>query len=277
MADEQATQAAPSRPAAAVPASRRRRRRAPSGRGGSARARASSSRPRGGHAPRAAPAGRPARARRGMFGVSGSGDTSGFGGLRLPGYVAGPGRAPVRRLVRRVRRRAARRAATSAACPRERDPADHRRPRRDHLLRAPRAHRSSCAARCATTRRCASSCAARCPAWTTARTSPQRLHVGLPPDVDDLPAPDPAGGRASTSTTRTCPAWSRSTRPPTGTSGRPGTCSASIFDGHPALTRILMPDDWDGHPQRKDYPLGGIPVEYKGAEIPPPDQRRAYS
>ncbi|GLY41111.1 NADH-quinone oxidoreductase subunit C [Amycolatopsis sp. NBRC 101858] len=50
-----------------------------------------------------------------------------------------------------------------------------------------------------------------------------------------------------------------------------------VYDGHPALTRILMPDDWDGHPQRKDYPLGGIPVEYKGAEIPPPDQRRSYS
>lgn len=49
-----------------------------------------------------------------------------------------------------------------------------------------------------------------------------------------------------------------------------------VFDGHPALTRILMPDDWDGHPQRKDYPLGGVPVEYKGAEIPPPDTRRAY-
>jgi NADH-quinone oxidoreductase subunit C len=50
-----------------------------------------------------------------------------------------------------------------------------------------------------------------------------------------------------------------------------------VFDGHPALTRILMPDDWDGHPQRKDYPLGGVPVEYKGAQIPPPDERRAYA
>jgi NADH-quinone oxidoreductase subunit C len=49
-----------------------------------------------------------------------------------------------------------------------------------------------------------------------------------------------------------------------------------IFDGHPSLTRIEMPDDWHGHPQRKDYPLGGIPVEYKGAQIPPPDERRAY-
>ncbi|HVB45948.1 MAG TPA: NADH-quinone oxidoreductase subunit C [Streptosporangiaceae bacterium] len=50
-----------------------------------------------------------------------------------------------------------------------------------------------------------------------------------------------------------------------------------VFDGHPALTRIEMPDDWKGHPQRKDYPLGGIPVEYRGATVPPPDERRSYA
>jgi NADH-quinone oxidoreductase subunit C len=50
-----------------------------------------------------------------------------------------------------------------------------------------------------------------------------------------------------------------------------------VFTGRSSLTRILMPDDWPGHPQRKDYPLGGIPVEYKGAQIPPPDERRAYN
>lgn len=36
-----------------------------------------------------------------------------------------------------------------------------------------------------------------------------------------------------------------------------------IFTGHPGLERILMPDDWDGHPHRKDYPLGGVDVAYK--------------
>lgn len=49
-----------------------------------------------------------------------------------------------------------------------------------------------------------------------------------------------------------------------------------VFDGHPNLTRSAMPDDWVGHPQRKDYPLGGIPVEYKGATTPPADTRRSY-
>ena len=50
-----------------------------------------------------------------------------------------------------------------------------------------------------------------------------------------------------------------------------------IFDGHRSLTRIAMPDDWQGHPQRKDYPLGGVPLEYKGTRIAPPDRRRSYT
>lgn len=45
------------------------------------------------------------------------------------------------------------------------------------------------------------------------------------------------------------------------------------FDGHPDPRRILLPEDWEGHPHRKDYDLGGVKTQYKGAYIPPISER----
>jgi NADH-quinone oxidoreductase subunit C len=46
-----------------------------------------------------------------------------------------------------------------------------------------------------------------------------------------------------------------------------------VFDGHPDLTRILLPDDWQGYPLRKDESLGGVPTWFHGATMPPVDER----
>jgi len=46
-----------------------------------------------------------------------------------------------------------------------------------------------------------------------------------------------------------------------------------VFEGHPDLTRILLPDDWEGHPLRKTEELGGVDTRFKGAFVPPVDRR----
>jgi NADH-quinone oxidoreductase subunit C len=45
------------------------------------------------------------------------------------------------------------------------------------------------------------------------------------------------------------------------------------FEGHPDLTRILLPADWEGYPLRKDEALGGVPTWFHGARMPPVDER----
>ena len=46
-----------------------------------------------------------------------------------------------------------------------------------------------------------------------------------------------------------------------------------VFDDHPDMRRILLPEDWEGHPHRKDHELGGVNTRFRGALVPPIDQR----
>jgi NADH-quinone oxidoreductase subunit C len=46
-----------------------------------------------------------------------------------------------------------------------------------------------------------------------------------------------------------------------------------VFEGHPDLRRILLPEDWEGHPLRKTEEIGGVNTRFRGAFVPPVDRR----
>ncbi|GAA3246365.1 NADH-quinone oxidoreductase subunit C [Pseudonocardia petroleophila] len=216
----------------------------------------------------------PARAREGMFGVSGTGDTSGFGGLRLPGYAPAPAERPyggwfdefaddlAEALVERgvpagaIQQTTVDRGEITLYVQRERILDLCRTLRDDEGLRY-----ELCSSISGVDYGEGVSQRLHVVYHLTSMTYRRRIRLEVALDVDDARLP------SVVEVYPTADWHERETWDMFGV----------IFDGHPALTRILMPDDWDGHPQRKDYPLGGIPVEYKGAEIPPPDERRSYS
>jgi NADH-quinone oxidoreductase subunit C len=214
------------------------------------------------------------RSRQGMFGVQDSGDTSGYGGLRLPAYVPPPAQRPygdgfdelTDELLAAMDERGVSPAAIQQVTVDRGEITYY--VRREHLVALCRTLRDDPALRFEL---CSSVSGVDYGPEVAQRlhsvyhlmsmTYRRRIRLEVAVDVDDAHVP---------SVVEVYPTADWHERETWDMYG-------IVYDGHPALTRILMPDDWDGFPQRKDYPLGGIPVEYKGAEIPPPDQRRAYS
>jgi NADH-quinone oxidoreductase subunit C len=214
------------------------------------------------------------KSRKGMFGVTGSSDTSGFGGLRLPNYSPAPAERPYggwfdeftdELLAAFSHRNIPTEAILQVTVDRGEITyyVD-----REHLLKVCQALRDEAALRFEL---CSSVSGVdygvdipqrlHSVYHLTSMTYRRRIRLEVCVDVEDAHIPSVVG-IYPTADWQEREAWDM---------------FGIVYDGHPALTRILMPDDWEGHPQRKDYPLGGIPVEYKGAEIPPPDQRRSYS
>lgn len=222
------------------------------------------------------------RARHGMFGTTGSGDTTGFGGLRLPAYAPAPAQRPfggwfdelTDDLLAALESRGTARTAVQQVVIDRGEITYYLQP--EMVLDVCSALRDDPALRFEL---CSSVSGV-----DYGVDVPQRLHVAyhltsmtyrrrirleVALDVPGGGGMDEAPHVPSVVSVYPTADWQER---------EAWDMFGIVFDGHPALTRILMPDDWAGHPQRKDYPLGGIPVEYKGgAEIPPPDHRRAYS
>jgi NADH-quinone oxidoreductase subunit C len=188
------------------------------------------------------------RARQGMFGVRGSGDTSGYGGLQLPAYVPPAAQRPyggwfdevTDELLARDRR------AGGARCG---HPAGHRDRgeityyvRRGHLVTLCRTLRDDPALRfelCSSVSGVdyGTEVPQRLHAvyHLTSMTYRRRIRLEVAVDVDDPHVP---------SVVEVYPTADWQERETWDMYG-------IVFDGHPALTRILMPDDWDSHPQRR--------------------------
>ena len=98
---------------------------------------------------------------------------------------------------------------------------------------------------------------------------PERLLRRLQPLLLRPQPPDPAQGPRSPPRTRTSRRSPGSGRAANFPEREAYDFFGIRFDGHPDLVRIAMPEDWKGYPQRKDYPLGGVDVEYIGAHDPP--------
>ena len=221
------------------------------------------------------------RAREGMFGISGSGDTSGFGGLRLPAYAPAPAERPYGGWFDEVVDETAAaldegrqedgtsvtfdeavlqvtvdRGEMTWYVAREHLPTLARTLRDDPALRF-----EFCSGVSGVDYGEGIPQQLHSVVQLLSMTYRRRLRLEVCLDLDDAHCP------SLVSIYPTADWHERETWDMFGI----------VYDGHPSLTRILMPDDWNGHPQLKSYPLGGIPVEYKGAEIPPPDQRRAYT
>ena len=237
-------------------------------------------RARGGESPETGdrPAAPANRTRSGMFGVRGTGDTSGFGGLRLPGYAPAPAERPfggwfdeiVEELGAALDQRGIDRDAIRQITIDRGEITFY--VQRDRLADIARTFRDDPSLRfefCSSVSGVDYSAPDGAPVEAPlhvvyhllSMTYRRRVRLEVALEFDDPHVPSVVDSYPTAD-------WhERETWDMFGV----------IFDGHPSLTRILMPDDWEGHPQRKSYPLGGIPVEYKGAEIPPPDERRAYS